>query len=249
MNATLSHQEIIIKLPRWEVVYEELKRLDTARAQQFKNGRYKEVFDYSPVGTGHPAGCISPTSLAMAYVENGDNVEVAAEAAHARKGWLRPRSARLDFTTVLERMTDESAARVLTGIEPVFEAYLVRTFWAPVFPKYPLMAETDGDIQYIDAFRHVHPDLSYARFVIGSPSLESFGRAAAEEALGRDGIAVGGEVDDYLAAVAEWTGAENDYLTTVELARYSVLEDDVREYAASGLSREYAALVYTTSYI
>lgn len=249
MTAMLSHSELLVKLPRWEVVYEEIERLDTGRAHQFKNGRYKEVFDYSPVGTGHPAGRIAPRSLAMAYVKNADDIEVSAVAAYERKGWLRPRTARLDFTATLTRMAGESAVHLLTGITPAFESYLASTFGAPAVPEHPLMAETDGDIRYIDAFRHVHPDLPYARFVIGSPSLESFGRAAAEEALGRDGIAVGGEVDDYLAAVAEWTGTENDYLTTVELARYSVLEDDVREYAASGLSREYAALVYTTSYI
>lgn len=244
----LSHSELLVKLPRWEVVYEELNRLDTGRAQQFKNGRYKEVFDFSPVGTGHPTGCISATSLATAYVGNAENIEVSAEAAYMREGWLRPRSARLGFTATLARMTGESAAHLLTGITPAFESYLAYTFGAPAVPEHPLMAKTDEDVQHIDAFRQVHPALPYARFIIGSPSLESFGRAAVEDALGRDGVAIGDEVDDYLAAVAEWTGVENDYLTAVELARYCVLEDDIREYAENGISREYAALVYTAEF-
>lgn len=248
MNATLSHSEIVVKLPRWEAVFDELKKLDMARAQQFKNGRYKEVFDFSPVGTGHPTGCISPANLATAYVENVETIEVAAEAVYAREGWLRPRSARLDFTATLVRMTGESAAHLITGITPAFESYLACTFGTPAVPEHPLMAKTDEDFQYIDAFRQVHPGLPFAKFIITSPNLESFGRAAVEDALGRDGIAIGSEVDDYLAAVAEWTGAENDYLTAVELARYCVLEDDIREYAENGISREYAALVYTAEF-
>lgn len=248
MTTTLGHNEILLKLPRWEAVHEELKRLDAACAQQFKNGRYKEVFDYSPVGTGHPTGCISPTSLAMAYVENGDSIEVAAEAAHAREGWLRPRSARLGFTTILGRMTGESVARVLTGIEPAFEAYLADTFGTPAVPEHPRMAKTDEDICYIDSFAQTNPDLPYASLIISATSLNAFGRATVEEALSRDGIAIDDEVDAYLVAVAEWTGIENDYLTTVELARYCVLEDDVREYVNAGISREYAALVYTAEF-
>lgn len=259
MHATLEHGRIMTSLPRWNVVAEELDKLDPDAAKRFRSGSYKEAFDFGPAGSAgkfhtpalngvqsvHSSGKPSPTALAAAYIENYEALEVAASAIIHDAGWIRYLGLRKDFAAKLVELTGQSAAKNIMGIVPEFEDYLASQVGASAIPCNPRLVSTPAELSVVRSMGNFHKYPEVISMVLNATTLDEYGRKATEKILEIEGIAVGAEVDDYLAAIAEWLGVEKDYVTAVELASYNVLEDDIREYAAAGLTREYAAVLYT----
>lgn len=263
MHATIEHGRIMTSLPRWGVVAEELEKLDPDAAKRFRGGPYKETFNFgansgpdssakkfratavSGVQSVHVSGKPSPASLATAYIENCEALENAAAAIIHDAGWIRPLGLRKDFAAKLVEITGQSAAKNIMGIAPEFENYLASQVGASAIPYNPRLASNLAELSMVQSMTSLYKYPELLSIVLGATDLDDYGRKVTEKVLEIEGIAVGAEVDDYLAAIAEWLGVEKDYVTAVELASYNVLEDDIREYAAAGLTREYAAVFYT----
>jgi hypothetical protein len=230
-------------MPRRDDMQSALELLAPEAAQRFSAGVYRDLFGLTPT----KVAVVSPETCARAYVQHADVLEaIAAEVKHIH-GWLLPRKAKTDFAIRLADATGKSAAENMWLIAPQYEKLLCERVGANAFPAEP-EAFTDGeDISYLGAVCDMAQGYHVESYLISTSSRDEFGRRVLDEVLSLEGIAVGAEVDTYLAAIAEWTGVENDYLLGIELARNSVLEDDIQAYAEAGLTREYAAIMYTAA--
>lgn len=220
----------------------ELAKTDPAAAFQFAHGSYAHVFDFGPPSTMFRLGA---DVLAAAYLENAAVLEECAADVLAAEGWLRPRRLRKGFADEVASRSGQSAAGAITGISPVFETYIVEQVSSFAFPQHPTLATTADEVAHLAAISAAYPDDAVTSAVLKARSIEEYGLSVATHALSVEGIAVGDEVHDYFDAIAAWTGVENDYMKAIELASRNVLEDDIREYAAAGISPEYAALLYS----
>ncbi len=258
MHATIEHGRIMTSLPRWGVVAEELEKLDPDAAKRFHNGSYKETFDSGPdsgagkfraavsgVQSVYVSGKPSPASLAAAYIKNFEALENAAAAIIHDAGWIRLLGLRKDFAAKLVEITGQSAAKNIMGIAPEFENYLASQVGASAIPYNPRLVSNLAELSMVQSMTNLYKHPELLSMVLNATDLDDYGRKVTEKVLEIEGIALGAEVDDYLEAIAEWTGAKDDYVTAVELASHNVLEDDIRDYAAAGLTREYAAVLYT----
>lgn len=209
----------------------------------FDDGHYQYLFG----GVTHKDAVVNPEDWARGYSKNGEFLEAGALQARREQRWLPNGSNDLAFARARDAANAASRNRrtpagLATDISEPFEEFL-----QPYTNRLPARAQfavTAADVAVLDAaMSRVHrAAVSIESILADVESHEDFLLRVIAHCRHHTkwGVAPDDEDIAYWSAVTDWVGHERGFLFAIELAEADASIEDVRAFAAAGLTPEYA---------